>query len=461
MTSSVRYRSFALASALALSTAVLPACGGDDDDAAEDVSTTTAALATSSTAPASGPATSADAPSTSAGAPSTSPAGPPTSAAECVGEPIHFMAIVTTYPTGGGNAAAIEAGITAAEQAADRECALGRPIEVAVCDDHADANENLACGREAAESGALAIIQGVGVADSGVTASELPGVMLAGIGAFDLTAPNAYSSRSGLLLALSGMSAAKALGAENYTIVIPDTPTVQFVAAQLGELASVLDIEFESVLIPADATDYAPFAAQIAATEPDSIGVGVSNPVLMLNALVQEGISPAEMPITIPAAQLTPTVVAEMGANANGVIAVSQEFPLTAEDNPGIAQIRRDLEAAGFDPDDEQLSFQTVAGWGSVHYTVEALSELDPEELASLESQDVVDAMLAASPFSPAEAAPFDFTRNELGETFPAMADLRLFSSSVAILRLEDGVFTPLSDGFIKVTDPPDLSSGE
>ena len=129
-----------------------------------------------------------------------------------------------------GTAVRARIGTDAALTSINRECSLGRPIEVAICDDSADVNGNLACGREAAEDGSLAILSSVGSFDDGAAASGLPGIFLWGTSAFELTNEQAYSSISGITVGMGGVSAAQAAGAEDFLLVLPDSPALQFVA---------------------------------------------------------------------------------------------------------------------------------------------------------------------------------------------------------------------------------------
>lgn len=52
------------------------------------------------------------------------------------------------------------------------------------------------------------------------------------------------------------------------------------------------------------------------------------------------------------------------------------------------------------------------------------------------------------------EAAPYDFTGNQLPE-FPGLAGFRVFTREVAILEVQDGRYEVLSDGFVDMLDPP------
>ena len=376
---------------------------------------------------------------------------------DCPGEPLRFTSIATLTggPTGGNNAVRARIGTDAALASLNRECALGRPIELSVCDDGADVNRSLACGREAAEDGSLAIISSVGSFDDGAAASGLPGIFLWGTSAFELTHERAYSSISGITVGMGGVSAAQAAGAEDFVLVLPDTPALQFVATQVEELASLLDLELETIYFPADATDYAPIAAQIAQREPDAIGMLPVSPVVMINALAAEGVTPENHLMSIASIVMTPEVVDELGNALDGLLVVSPTLPPTATDNAGVAEFRADLEASGHDPDDPDIDFTTVVSWSNLKKLEEALLAIDPSVLASLDSQALVDAIVD-HPVDRPEAAAYDFTENQLPE-FPGLAGFRVFTREVAILELQDSRYEVLSDGFVDMLDPPPL----
>jgi Periplasmic binding protein len=376
---------------------------------------------------------------------------------DCPGEPLRFTSIaaLTGGPTGGNNAVRARIGTDAALASINRECALGRPIEVSVCDDGTDVNRNLACGREAAEDGSLAIISSVGSFDDGAAASGLPGIFLWGTSAYELTDARAYSSISGITVGMGGVSAAEAAGAEDFVLVLPDTPALQFVAAQVEELASLLDLELETIYFPADATDYAPIAAQIAQREPDAIGMLPVSTVVMINALAAEGITPESHIMSIASIVMTPEVVDELGEALDGLLVVSPTLPPTATDNPGVAEFRADLEASGYDPDDPDIDFTTVVSWSNLKKLEEALLAIDPSVVASLDSQALVEAIVD-HPADRPEAAPYDFSENQLPE-FPGLAGFRVFTREVAILEMHDSRYEVLSDGFVDMLDPPPL----
>ena len=271
-------------------------------------------------------------------------------AAECPGDPLRFTTIsALTGPVARGGER-YRIGTDAAVAAVNRECSLGRPIEVAFCDDAADVNTNLACGRQAAGDGSLALLTTVGSFDDGATASGLPGIFLYGTSAFELTDPNAYSSISGISVGMAGITAAKAAGADTFLLVLPDSPALQFVAVQVEQVAELIDIDLETIYFPTDTTDYAPIAAQISQRNPEAIGLLPVSPVVMINALADEGLTPESHIMSMASIVLSPEIVTELGSALDGMIVVSPTVPPNAVDNPGIAEFREDLEAIGAGP---------------------------------------------------------------------------------------------------------------
>ncbi len=375
---------------------------------------------------------------------------------DCPGEPLRFTTIAAlSGPTSRGGQR-YRFGTDAAVAAVNRDCALGRPLEVAFCDDAADVNTNLACGREAAGNGSLAILTTLGSFDDGATASGLPGIFLYGTSAFELTDPNAYSSISGISVGMAGITAAKAAGADTFLLVLPDSPALQFVAVQVEQVAELIDIELETIYFPTDTTDYAPIAAQISQRDPDAIGMLPVSPVVMINALADEGLTPESHVMSMPSIVLSPEVIAELGSALDSMIVVSPTVPPNAVDNPGIVEFREDLEAIGLDPDAPDIDFTAVVAWSNIKKLEAALLEAGgPDYVTDLTPRSLVRA-LVEHPVDRPEAAPYDFRENQLTE-LPGLADFRVFTREVVILELQDGEYHLLADGFVDILDPPDL----
>jgi ABC-type branched-subunit amino acid transport system substrate-binding protein len=387
------------------------------------------------------------------GASGTTPSSTP-----CPGAPLKFTSIIAlSGPLGSGGNRSRD-GIDAAVGGINRTCALGRPLQVTVCDDKADTNANLACGRKAGSDGTLAILGSSGSFDGGVTASKLPAIFVNGTSPFELTNENAYSSVNGLALGISATSAISARGKKSSTLVLPDTPTFQFAGELLVKLAALLKVKVDPIYYPQDTTDFAPVAAQISQADDEAVGMLPLNPVVVVNALVQEGITPENHDIVVPGGVITPESLKELGSAANGILVVSEAMPPTETSNTGIAEFRADMTAAGKNPDDPNVDFASVTAWSNVKKLEGALLAAGPSVIASLDSKSVVDAVVN-HPVDRPEMAAYDFRRHAIPEV-PELAGFRVFTRTVAVLQIEDGKYKVLSDGFIDILKPPDLSPG-
>ncbi len=98
---------------------------------------------------------------------------------DCPGEPLKFTTIAALTSPLGNNGDRARMGTDAAVRAVNRECSLGRPIEVDVLRRHGrrERATSPAAGRPRS-NGSLAILSFVGSFDDGATASGLPALYL-------------------------------------------------------------------------------------------------------------------------------------------------------------------------------------------------------------------------------------------------------------------------------------------
>jgi hypothetical protein len=375
----------------------------------------------------------------------------------CPGQPIKLANIAALTSSLGDNTAIGKEGINAAVDGVNRTCALGRPLAISFCDDKADTNANVACGRKAGSDGSLAIIGTIGSFDDGVTASKLPAIYVNGTSPFELTNKNAYSSVNGLALGISAASALKARGNKTAAMLLPDTPTLQFAGNLLVQLAAMIGIKVDPIYFPQDTTDFAPIAAQVSEKHDDAVGMLPTNPVVTINALAQEGITPDKTDIVVPGGVITPDILKQLGDGANGILEVSEAMPPSDTSNKGIQEFRADLQADGKNPDDPKVDAATVTSWSNVKKLEGALLAAGPAVIKSLDSQKLVDAVVN-HPIDRPEAAPYDFRNHQMPEV-PQLAGFRMFTRKVAVLQIENGKHNVLSDGFIDILKPPDLSA--
>src|SRR5262249_41115994 len=157
-----------------------------------------------------------------------------------------------------------------------------------------------------------------------------------------------------------------------------------------------------------DTTDFAGLAAQISEKNDESIGMLPTNPVVVVNALAQNGITPDKEDIVVPGGIITPDVIKQLGSSLNGMLVVSEALPPTDTSNPGIQEFRADMQADGKNPDDPKVDAGVVTAWSNVKKLEGALLAAGPAVIKSLDSHKVVDAVVN-HPINRPEAAPYDF----------------------------------------------------
>ncbi len=377
--------------------------------------------------------------------------------AECTGEPIKLTTIVnrTGALVFGDLAAQADIGIEAALNAVNNECAIGRPIEVETCDEKSDANASTECGRTAVDDGSLAFIARTGLFPNGVDTAQLPALYANGGSQFELTSELALSSQSVISQLLACATYPVAGGFENVLFVSADTPEGQGSLPIIQELVGELGGSADAIFYPPDTTDFAPIAAQVQEKDPDAVCLVATGMVPLVNALADVGISASETPLVSATVLVTPEVIDELGDAAEGMYLVTQVIPPTATENAGIAQLREEVEAAGMNPDEEDLTTETVYYWSSIHTLADALAALTPEQIESLDSQTIYDAVKAHTPVERPEAGTVDFSKSAFAD-IPLLSAFRIFNRTAMMVQVEDGEYAQISD-FVDVANPPPL----
>jgi ABC-type branched-subunit amino acid transport system substrate-binding protein len=377
----------------------------------------------------------------------------------CTGKPLQFTSIVSL--TGPVSIPSLSAEVknanTAALDAVNAECALGRPIAVDICDDKSDPNQAQQCGLEARSNGSLALFGSSGMFDTGTTAARLPGVLTAGGTVFDLTNSQSFSSTSGLTLVVGGGGVVAGLGKHENVFVVVDTAASRAFVGITQKVAAAEGVKVDPLFVPASTTDYAPVAAQVSGMKPGSVSVVLPNAVPFVNALAAEGITPENTPMLSAVTLTPPNVLKQLGSKANGMYLLTQQVPPSDTGNPGIQQMLKELKDAGFKADAADLSPASTGAWSNVHALVEILQKLPKSEIATLTSSQLVDAMKTAGPIDRPEVAPFDFSKPAFPE-ISSLAGFRVFSRDAMIVRVENGKYQRVSE-FSDATKPFKLSS--
>jgi ABC-type branched-subunit amino acid transport system substrate-binding protein len=377
----------------------------------------------------------------------------------CTGKPLQFTSILSlTGPLSVPSLSTEAKDATAAAlKAVNSQCVLGRPIAVDLCDDKSDPNTAEQCGLEARSNGSLALFGSSGTFTNGTQAAQLPGIFTAGSTVFDLTNPDSFSSSSGLTLVLGGAGVAAGLHVKENLLVVVDTAATETFAADAQKVAQGVGVKVKLLFVPPTTTDFAPVAAQVGQDNPESIGIILTDPVPFLNALAADGITPKKVPMLTAVTLMPPNVLQQLGSVADGMYLLTQQAPPSDTTNPGIQQMLKELKAAGFPANPNDLSPASTSAWSNVHTLVDVLEKLPKSEIATLNSKELVDAMKNAGPIDRPEEAPFDFSKIAFPD-IPSLAGFRIFSRDAMLVRVENGHYVSVS-GFNDVTKPFKLSS--
>jgi ABC-type branched-subunit amino acid transport system substrate-binding protein len=377
----------------------------------------------------------------------------------CTGRPLKFTSILSlTGPLSVPNLSTeAKNATTAALKVVNSQCVLGRPISLVLCDDKSDPNTAEQCGLEAKSNGSLALFGSSGTFTNGTNAAQLPGIFTAGGTLFDLTNPDSFSSSSGLTLVLGGSGVAAGLHVKQNLLVVIGTAAAETFAADAQKVALGDGVKVKTLFVPPTTTDYAPVAAQVAQSNPASIGIILTDVVPFLNAIAADGITPKKIPILTAVTLMPPNVLHQLGSVANGMYLLTQQAPPSDSTNPGIQQMLKELKEAGFPANGNNLSPASTGAWSNVHALVAVLEKLPKSEIATLNSAELVNAMKNAGPIDRPEAAPFDFSKIAFPDV-SSLAGFRIFSRDAMLVRVENGHYVSVS-GFNDVTKPFKLNS--
>lgn len=380
----------------------------------------------------------------------TAAAAPPT------GEPILIgtMGEFDTGSTGGTKnpewPGAVHARVKAINEAGGIN---GRPVEVVECNTALDPNKATACAREAVEKGVVAEI-GVNTSEGPqvVPILEKAGIPIIGPVAVDLpmlTSKVSFPITSGVPGLFYGMPAL--LASQNATktsLIYPNLPG----AAVVTDLykASVQAHGMTStgeVAVPLTATNLTPSVASATKDGTDGIAgflVGQAQGTL-LTTIKQQGF---EGPVATTSAFLTPQLLDSLGAQLDGVYAVSSTRPATSS-SPGIDMFLADMKAYDSELPPTDGAINNWAATWLFERVVADLDEITAETVrAAIEQVTDMDMGGIVPPL----------TLTKPAETMPGVT--RVFNPTVTFQTVEDGQLVLAGDEADPFVDPFASASG-
>lgn len=355
----MRIKHARLAGLLAVPLLALAACGdGADDTEADD------------TDPAADEATDAGAEDTE-------------EAAEASGDPITVGIITSTSGPLSGYGAQYLAGLEAGlDYATDGTGAVGdRPVEFEIVDDGGDPEQAVSAAVDLVGQGVTVL---AGTVSSGIAvqlapfAEENDILYISGPAATDAaTGVNDNTFRSGRQTYQDVATAASLVDDIEGSDVLVFAQDSEFGAGNVAAVEAVLGGEgatVDSLLAPASASEFTPFAAQIIDAAPDLLFVawaGETAPA-MWQALQQQGVFDATTVATGLADQAT---FPAYGEAPEGIAFLSHYFP-GAPDN--------EVNQALVDAVGDEADLFTPDGFVAAQMIVQALSEGDPDDVDSM-----------------------------------------------------------------------------
>ncbi len=341
-----------------VSALVLAACG-DDSDSSSDTA----------------------APETSAAAATTAAGDTTETSAAASGEPIKLMTVGPVEAPGFSIPSIPSGAQIAIDEINAAGGVNGRPLELITCNDENDPNVAAQCGQQAVDEGVVALVGGLSLFDLNV----LPALQQAGIPWVGLTSSDSFDQEGVYLFGGDGASAFTGIGnalglegCENVAVLLsasaaPENGS-QIEAGVVAGGATVVT----TLNAPATGADWAPTVEAARSAGADCIAAGTGPPETgPLIAAIGAG---EPLQLAVADGGLPDVVLAQVGAAADGVIAVSGYLP--ASSTEGIVQelgakLAEDFPGVSFD----QFA---KSGHASVRIVAEAMQGLDEITPASV-----------------------------------------------------------------------------
>jgi ABC-type branched-subunit amino acid transport system substrate-binding protein len=266
------------------------------------------------------------------------------------------------------------------------------------------------------------------------------------------TSALSFPTVSSPVILLGHANAAAAAGASRVSVVHVDIPAVSFLVDLVEDQVESLGLDYgQSVPVPVDATDLAPFVAQALSDDTDSVLAVLGPPMYepLLRALTQQGTDLDDVAVVFGAGVVTTDFLDEVGDLADGLYVVGAGLPVTDDSNEGIAQYQDELEAIGADVSPSDFSLNT---WSAVHMVADLL-----EGSPTMDTETLVAALGSTGEISRPERSVVDFSQPAFPDD-PLLSSLRVFGRDVNIARVSDGQAQSVVDGFVDVAENPELS---
>lgn len=414
---------------------VVAACGGDDDDVADE--------------PAAEPAA-ADEPADDEPAEAEEPAdaGEDSGGEAPSGEPIKVMTVTTLNANGPTYENIAITAELAAGYINDNGGINGRPVEVTVCDEQFDAAIAATCARQAVEEGAVSVVGSFTYfAESIVPVIAESDITWFGaccpISPSELSSPHSFPIGNQPMYAVGEVKKAVEDGCENINAVIVEGGEAIFRTPMENAMAAY-GREFGDVIVPPTISqDYSAEVARATSNADCVVVVMSETPFLTWNTALQQ----ADTDVKQYGNQGNLNAISAKGAEevTDGNIIAGMYPDISTEPWD---EYRAALDAAGVDQ--EANDFNSLGGmgtWAAYMGFAQIASTIEGDVTAS----SFFEAASNTTELDLGGMVPvLDFTQ-EWTDGLPGYT--RLFNRSVVYSQLDDGKVVPVDNEFVDVSD--------
>jgi branched-chain amino acid transport system substrate-binding protein len=322
----------------------------------------------------------------------------------------------------------------------------GHPVQMLICDDNGDPNKNLACSRQAVQDHVAAVITTDPDTIAGLPlleAADIPDISTLGFWNQELTSKHVFIINGGAPGEAADNAALLVRGAHARRIAIVYADQPDGLQAEQAAAAALTRLGIPSVRgVPMD---------EHATTDPSPVVIrstegGIQAVLLILAYDAADRYLRAAYRLHINHVTFgsdedtfPPSVIRDLGAEANGTLVVASSIPLTMTNQPAVQHFLKEMHPyRGFN-----LNNWTIPNIGIDNYTAVMLFAQVAKTVPTVTAQTMQVALSKAQNVQAGGmSAPLQFVHPVRG--YPGIT--RIFNDKVLMMRIENGKLVPIND---------------
>lgn len=321
----------------------------------------------------------------------------------------------------------------------------GRDIEIEACETRGDPNTAVQCAQEAVTDRLPAVVGAfdlVGNHFSVLDAAGVPSIAPWVAGDKSLMLDTSYPITGGGFANTAGqMASLSSRGATSVGAVYSSVSAAPAMQVLKPIEAAYPDLEIQQVVVPANTVDYSAVVAAAMRKDGISLSAYPNDIVGFLRALRQAGGEDAKISTSVAA--LLPAAVKDLGADAEGLIAVSGFYPPSSTDIPAVAKFVEFMDKVDPEASKDEFAQNAYAG---VQIFAEAAAGLD-----EITAETIREALDTTDAFDPGLQPQISFQE----PNSPLKNLTRYFNPNVIFNVVKDGVYVRDSEFVNAYTGEP------